>query len=295
LRGSSLTVHSHLPACLVAIAIACGDSGDGSAIVASPRPPAALDKEADVPAYALPSLEPMIDHLRRQRWRIETPGAREAARRTFDIPSPALRRDDRAEALVRTAIEQLVETLASAPAIAPHLGPALDRSPAMGIVVDEEPESVLRYDGLHDVLKVPRCTLDFPPRLLALVVSHELMHAADHLVIAAGLDLDPEGTALLQDIVGMDALAGERTRLEERACRIELQVAYALGIEIRPPAGPPRRVRGCLMTADHLMHTLVAYEAAEAGPPGTWERMLQGSPAAEALGLKASAPADGGQ
>jgi hypothetical protein len=268
-------------AALWVTALACSLAEEAPETHAQPVSAALPETHARPQDDDLPALDAIVQRLNGERWRIATPDAVAAARRQYDPPpSPLVRRDDAAERQIRAAIEELTTIVDASRPIATSLQPVLDRSHAITIVVDDEPDALLRYDILHDTLKVPRCAVAYPRNLLATALAHELVHAGDHAVIARRLELDRAAEALMLDLVGVEAFARERAVLEERACRIELRVARALGVAIRRPTRPPRRVPGCLMTHEHLLHALAAFEAAEAGPPGAWARLLEAGPGA---------------
>ena len=232
-----------------------------------PGPQADVALEPAPPA--LPPIDPAIQALDAEVARIREPGAIDGLRRRFGARRPTLVSDAAVEEKVRLAVDRLGAAVTADPVVARALGGALDRADGIEILADDDPEGALRYDTLHDAMQIPSCVADWPQDLLATAVAHELVHESDHRDIAAGLGLTTEELALL-----MDSLAGspkERLHvidLEDRALRVELRVARALGVRLPTPDGVPvsRPEAGCPIHPDDLLFTLARLAAVEARP-----------------------------
>ena len=228
------------------------------------------DPAADVapapPSTALPPLDPAIQALGAEVRRIRGPEAIAELRRRLDRRASTLESDAEVEEKVRGAIDRLGAAIRTDPVVSTALGGAVDRADAMAVFADDDPEASLRYDALRGAIQIPRCAAEWPVDLLATAIGHELVHEADHRDVAAALGLSTEELALLMgDLAGSTRGRLHVIDLEDRALRVELRVARALGVALPSPDAVPtaRPEAGCPMHPDDLLFTLARLQAVE--------------------------------
>ena len=163
----------------------------------------------------------------------------------------ALADDDPRRALLRKAAERL----------SAHPHPAIGDPVAVleGLVLCERPlqGAPMSYDPWFDVLKVDRWVQELPIELVAVVLAHELVHVRDLRAAASQLGTDLAGWSLIHDTLPPGVMRGVTFLAEDRAFRVENELAESLGVALPLPeeasriieterASQPERLRATL-------------------------------------------------
>ena len=285
LRAVALVAGGHYAA---TIARRAADAGAG-VVVAEPHFYGRLvrdyalwlaDLRARVPAPAddedgLPALAPWIDVLR--------PYA-EALGDAPDLhvaPGAPLGPDDALSAAVARAADRLAAALPAAPLAAAVVGDPRATLAGVALCYGYGGDALARADGTYLLTTPAAKALDGDE--LAALLAHELVHVRDLEQIAGALGRAPGAVPALIAELPAAARAGLELVLQDRAYRVELEVAAALGL--RPPgaaaAGDASAARrAAASAARRYRESLAAFRAARSDPV-RWLDAIYAPPAAD--------------
>lgn len=220
----------------------------------------------------LPSLDPWFRGFAPLSNALARDGSWDVLRQAVESPQPARVGSD---APLRDVLVRAADALS---AVLPHAPPAAEalRDPAAAVAridLRELPANIDRamsYDALHDSLKAAPWLATLDIEEVAVVLAHELVHAEDARRAARALGCTLDRYALTVDALPPSSAATLRLTLEDRAFRVEIEVARALGIALPSVAEADRVVGSPRATPPERLRATIARLDAAFGDPERW-------------------------